>query len=101
MRFARFVGLFVMLASGMLAAQSNPVPLINQPLVPDAVAPGGQGFMLTVNGTGFVSGSVVNWNGNPRALESVCRGESFESVLRSLVLLGSHDLGSHDSGRAA
>jgi hypothetical protein len=41
----------------------NPVPLINQPLVPDAVAPGGKGFKLTVNGTGFVSGSLVNWNG--------------------------------------
>ena len=45
----------------------NPVPLINQPLVPDAVAPGGKGFTLTVNGTGFVSGSVVNWNGSALA----------------------------------
>ena len=42
--------------------QSNPVPLINQPLVPDAVAPGSAGFTLTVNGTGFVQGSVVNWS---------------------------------------
>src|SRR5215831_15286725 len=40
------------------------VPLINQPLVPDAVAPGSAGFTLTLNGTGFVSGSVVNWNGS-------------------------------------
>src|SRR6266498_2066712 len=32
---------------------TNPVPLINQPLVPDATAPGGPGFTLTVNGTGF------------------------------------------------
>jgi FG-GAP-like repeat/Abnormal spindle-like microcephaly-assoc'd, ASPM-SPD-2-Hydin/FG-GAP repeat len=46
---------------------ANPVPFINQPLVPDAVAPGGAGFTLTVNGTGFVSGSVVNWNGSPLA----------------------------------
>lgn len=42
-------------------AQNNPVPLINQPLVPDAVAPGGPAFTLTVNGTGFVAGAVVNW----------------------------------------
>ena len=48
-------------------AQSNPVPLINQPLVPDAVAPGGQSFTLTVNGTGFVPGSVVQWNGTALA----------------------------------
>jgi len=45
------------------AAAQNPVPFINQPLVPTAAAPGGSAFTLTVNGTGFVSGSVVQWNG--------------------------------------
>jgi IPT/TIG domain len=45
----------------------NPVPLVNQPLVPAAVAPGGPDFTLTVNGTGFVSGATVNWNGAPLA----------------------------------
>src|ERR1700680_472090 len=44
-----------------------PVPEINQPLVPTAALPGGSGFTLTVNGTGFVSGSQVNWNGSMRA----------------------------------
>ena len=44
----------------------NPLPLINQPLVPTATAPGGPGFTLTVNGIGFASGSVVNWNGSAR-----------------------------------
>jgi archaellum component FlaF (FlaF/FlaG flagellin family) len=49
-----------------LSGQSpNPVPLINNPLSPTSVAPGGPGFTLTVNGTGFVSASVVNWNGSP------------------------------------
>jgi hypothetical protein len=42
----------------------NPVPLINQPLVPDTVTPGGPGFILTVNGTGFVASSTVEWNGS-------------------------------------
>ena len=37
----------------------NPVPLINTPLVPTSVAPGGAGFTLTVNGTGFVSGATI------------------------------------------
>ena len=40
----------------------NPVPLVNQPLVPGAVKPGGAGFTLTVTGTGFVSGATVHWN---------------------------------------
>jgi hypothetical protein len=47
----------------MVLAQSNPVPLINNPLVPDATTPGGASFTLTVNGTGFVPASTVNWNG--------------------------------------
>ena len=45
----------------------NAVPFINQPLSPAAMLPGGPGFTLTVNGTGFVSGSVVTWNGSARA----------------------------------
>src|SRR5208283_3197331 len=57
---------FSVLAHASAMAQVNPVPLVNQPLVPDATAPGGADFTLTVNGTGFVSGSVVNWNGSDR-----------------------------------
>jgi Bacterial Ig-like domain (group 3)/FG-GAP-like repeat len=52
---------------GMFGDSQRPVPLINLPLVPDATTPAGAAFTLIVNGTGFVSGSVVNWNGSPRA----------------------------------
>jgi len=45
----------------------EPVPLINQPLVPTATPPGGPAFTLTVDGTGSVSGSVVKWNGTALA----------------------------------
>ena len=45
--------------STLQASALNPVPLVNQPLVPDATTPGGGAFTLTVNGTGFVSGAVV------------------------------------------
>ncbi len=45
----------------------NPIPLINMPLTPASAAPGGAGFKLTINGTGFVSNSVASWNGSPRA----------------------------------
>jgi hypothetical protein len=54
-------------ASAPMGDAQAPVPLINLPLVPDATAPGGGGFTLTVNGTGFASDSVVNWNGSVRA----------------------------------
>jgi hypothetical protein len=55
-----------------LSGQSaNPVPFINDPLVPTSVPPGGPGFTFTVNGTGFVSASVVNWNGSPLATHFV------------------------------
>ena len=58
------VGLLLQ-AGSMMLAQSNPVPFVNQPLVPSAIAPAGPSFTLTVNGTGFVSGSVINWNSTP------------------------------------
>lgn len=47
------------------AAAQNPVPLVNQPLVPAGAAPGGAALTLTVNGTGFASGATVDWNGKP------------------------------------
>jgi hypothetical protein len=41
----------------------NPVPFLNQPLAPSAVSPGGAQFTLTVNGTGFLPTSTVDFNG--------------------------------------
>jgi uncharacterized protein (DUF2141 family) len=67
MNSARLLFPLLLLAVITSVAQTNPVPLVNQPLVPTATAPGGAGFTLTVNGTGFVSGSVVNWNGTALA----------------------------------
>jgi hypothetical protein len=46
-------------------AAGNPVPFLNQPLAPTAVAPGSAAFTLAVSGTGFVSGATVDWNGTP------------------------------------
>jgi FG-GAP-like repeat/Cep192 domain 4 len=67
--------LCVMWAGTLALAQSNPVPFINQPLVPMTTAPGGSGFTLTVNGTGFVSSSVVNWNGTALATTFVASSQ--------------------------
>lgn len=56
--------IFAMGASAAFA--TNALPLINAPLFPAQKAPGSATFTLTVNGTGFVSGATVNWNGNAR-----------------------------------
>jgi Bacterial Ig-like domain (group 3)/FG-GAP-like repeat/FG-GAP repeat len=58
--------LSALLAFSIAAQAQGPVPFIDLPLVPDAKAPGGTDFTLRVNGTGFISGSVVDWNGSPR-----------------------------------
>jgi hypothetical protein len=57
--------LFLLLASPMTLAQTNPVPLINQPLVPTAIAPGGSSFALTLNGYRICLrvGRQLEWNG--------------------------------------
>src|SRR5258708_31591857 len=69
----------VFLATSLLG-QSNPVPFVNQPLVPTTVVPGSAAFTLTVNGTGFVSGSVVNWNGSPRTTTFVSSSQLTASI---------------------
>src|SRR5271155_4922836 len=68
----RFLAVFLTTFSvlALLAAPAtaqNPVPFVDQPLVPDAAAPGGPEFTLTVHGAGFVASSTVNWNGAPLA----------------------------------
>jgi hypothetical protein len=65
---------------------ANPVPLINQPLVPDAAEPGGLGFTLTVNGTGFVPGAVVTWNGSARATTFVSQSQVKATILSSDII---------------
>jgi hypothetical protein len=71
------------LASTVAAVAQNPLPAINLPLVPDAVTPGGAGFTLTVNGTGFVSGAVVNWNGSARTTTFINRSQLTAAILAS------------------
>jgi FG-GAP-like repeat/FG-GAP repeat len=61
------IGYFLLLViffDGLVLAASHPVPLVDQPLVPDAAIPGAAGFTLKVHGAGFLSSSVVNWSGS-------------------------------------
>jgi hypothetical protein len=56
---------FLSIQINSTVAPGNPVPLLNQPLAPTAVSPGTSGFTLSVTGTGFVSGSTVDFNRAP------------------------------------
>jgi len=76
----RFVLLFLILLSSTMLAQSYPVPLISQPLVPVSTAPGTGAFTLTVNGVGFVSGAAVYWNGSIRPT-SVLSGSTVQAQI--------------------
>jgi phospholipase C len=59
--------LAVYLSGNGTASTNNPSPMITQPLIPGSALPGGTAFTLSVYGTGFSSGSVINWNGTPLA----------------------------------
>ena len=52
-------------------------------LQPATATAGGAAFTLTVNGTGFVSGSVVNFNGSPRATTYVSATQLTAAILAS------------------
>ncbi|HEX8816534.1 MAG TPA: FG-GAP-like repeat-containing protein [Terriglobales bacterium] len=80
MRSVRFASALVVLSCAFGLAQNNPVPFIDQPLVPSSAAPGGQGFTLTVHGANFVSGSVVNWNGTSLLTSYIGPGELTATV---------------------
>jgi hypothetical protein len=71
----------LLLTAASAFAQQNPVPFIDAPLVPTTVAPGGPGFALTVDGAGFVQGSVVNWNGSARATTFVTGSQLTASIM--------------------
>jgi len=80
---------FVVMVCGTVFAANNPVPFIDLPTVPSVAVPGGAGFTLTVNGAGFISGSVVNWNGSPRATTFVSAGQVTAAILAADIATAS------------
>ena len=56
------------------SAAANPVPFLNQPLVPDAVSPGSGASALKVSGSGFVSGATIDFKGTALATTFVDSG---------------------------
>lgn len=63
----------------------NPVPTINTTggLNPASAAEGGPGFTLTVNGTNFINGSVVRWDGTPRTTTFVSATQLTAQIVTS------------------
>ena len=58
----------------------NPVPFVNQPLLPTAFQPGVASPVVTVNGTGFLPGSVVYWNSTPRITQYISASQLSASL---------------------
>jgi Putative Ig domain len=52
---------------------------------PTCVTPGGPQFTLTVNGTNFVSGATVNWNGSPLTTTFVSSTQLTATVPANLI----------------
>ncbi len=70
MKAPLFLCVILILANAVLFGQNNPAPSVIQ-LVPVSARPGSGGFTLTIYGANFVTGSVLNWNGSPRATQVV------------------------------
>ncbi len=62
---------FLSISINSNSTAGNPVPFLNQPLVPSAAVPDGSAFTLTANGTGFVQGATINFNGTALATSFV------------------------------
>jgi hypothetical protein len=54
-------------------------------LVPSAATAGGAAFTLTVNGSGFVNGSTVQWNGSAVSTSFVSAGQLTASISAGLI----------------
>ena len=76
---------FSLLLMSVGLAHANPVPFVNQPVSPTTVAPGSGGFTLTVDGSGFVRGAIVKWNGQSRVTKFVSTKQLTAKILASDV----------------
>lgn len=66
----------------VVTSPPNPVPVLSS-LSPSSIEAGGLDFTLTVNGSGFVSNSVVRWDGADRATSFVSESQLTATILTS------------------
>jgi uncharacterized protein (TIGR03437 family) len=72
-------------AQTFTVTQPNPVPAISS-LSPNSATEGGPGFTLTVNGTGFVNGSKVRWDGSERQTTFVSATQLTAQILAADIV---------------
>ena len=68
-----------------VTATTNPVPAITT-ISPSTLSAGSGAFTLTVNGSNFVSTSVVNWNGSPRVTTFVSATQLTAAITAADIL---------------
>jgi hypothetical protein len=68
--------------SGSMAAGA---PHIAEPLVPNTATAGSAGFTLTVNGSGFVGGSVIYWNTTAHTTQMMTSGQLTTAITAAEV----------------
>lgn len=71
--------LYLLRSSIVTPQTGNPTPTLTS-ISPTSVNAGGAAFALTVNGTGFLSSSVVEWNGTPLSTAYVSAQQLTASV---------------------
>jgi len=81
-RHGWLLGAMLLPVAAGVAAHGQGVPTITS-VVPSSVTAGGPGFTLTVNGTGFFAGSVVQVNGASRNTTFVSATQLTASILAS------------------
>src|ERR1017187_3269952 len=74
----------ILSASGTILATASTGPVIGS-ISPTSAAASGPAFTLTVNGTGFVPGSMVEWNGSPLTTSYVMGWQLMASVPASWI----------------
>jgi hypothetical protein len=74
-----------------ITAANNPVPGITS-ISPNSMSAGSPGFTLTVNGSGFVSNSAVQWNGSPRVTTFVNATTLTAAITAADILTANLDL---------
>ena len=80
-------------SNGVLVTVMNPTPVLTS-LSPTSTIAGGSQFTMTLNGTNFISSSIVNFNGSPRTT-------TFVSPTQLTAIIPALDIASAGTGTAS